>query len=162
MIILKTGVLIAGALKMGALIGGASLDESEKMYNYGKNIGIAFQIQDDLLDTFGEFAKVGKKIGGDIVQNKKTYLYLKAIELAGDSDKEKLLKHFSNLTPLEENKKIQEVTKMFKSLVVDEYARQVRDAYLDLSKAHLDAVAIPIENKQKLLELGKQLVNRDF
>ncbi|WP_235296786.1 polyprenyl synthetase family protein [Portibacter marinus] len=162
MVTLKTGVLIAGALKMGALIGGASDEDSEKLYQFGKNIGIAFQLQDDLLDTFGTYEKVGKKIGGDIVQNKKTYLYLKAIELAGNKVKEKLTSLYSEHTSGKEQKKINEVTNIFKSLVVDEYARQVRDAYLDLSYAHLDAIVLPIENKVEIKNLGKQLINRDF
>jgi len=162
MIVLKTGVLIAGALKMGALIGGATDEESEKIYNYGKNIGIAFQLQDDLLDTFGTFEKVGKKIGGDIVQNKKTYLYLKAIELSSDAGRSEIEKIYSNSTSLTEDKKIEKVTKLFTSLVVDEYARQVRDAYLDLSNAHLASIAIDNHKKTELKALGKQLVNRDY
>lgn len=161
MITLKTGVLIAGALKMGAVIAGASEEESEKIYQYGKNIGIAFQLQDDLLDTFGSFEKVGKKIGGDIVQNKKTYLYLKSLELAGSEEKNELLRLYSATNHVEEEK-VEKVSKIFKSLVVDEYARQVRDAYLDLSNAHLDAINIPFENKEELKKLGNQLINRDF
>jgi geranylgeranyl diphosphate synthase type II len=162
MIILKTGVLIAGALKMGALIGGATVEESDKLYGFGKNIGIAFQLQDDLLDTFGTFEKVGKKIGGDIVQNKKTYLYLKAIELAGEKGRQEIEDIYNDNTPLAENQKISTVTKLFKSLVVDEYARQVRDAYLDLSYAHLEAIDVAGERKEQLRALGQQLVNRDY
>ncbi|GLR19303.1 polyprenyl synthetase family protein [Portibacter lacus] len=162
MIVLKTGVLIAGALKMGALIGGANAEESQKIYNFGKNIGIAFQLQDDLLDTFGTFEKVGKKIGGDIVQNKKTYLYLKAIELSDSKGQEEIKKIYSNKTSLTENEKINKVIKLFKSLVVEEYARQLRDAYLDLSYAHLDSISIPDERKVELRNLGQQLVNRDY
>lgn len=162
MIVLKTGVLIAGALKMGALIAGGSDEEAEKIYNYGKNIGIAFQLQDDLLDTFGSYEKVGKKIGGDIVQNKKTYLYLKAIELSDDSGRSEIRKIYSNDTTLSEDEKIEKVTKLFSGLVVDEYARQVRDAYLDLSNAHLDSLAIAEDRKTALKALGLQLVNRDY
>jgi geranylgeranyl diphosphate synthase type II len=162
MIILKTGVLIAGALKMGALIGGASEEESNKLYGFGKNIGIAFQLQDDLLDTFGTFEKVGKKIGGDIVQNKKTYLYLKAVELSDEKGRAALANLFVNKTQLSESDKITAVTKLFKSLVVDEYARQVRDAYLDLSYAHLASIKVDDEQKGPLKKLGQQLVNRDY
>lgn len=162
MIVLKTGVLIAGALKMGALIGGASNEESNKLYGFGKNIGIAFQLQDDLLDTFGTFEKVGKKIGGDIVQNKKTYLYLKAIELADDKSKEELKNIYLNRGSLSDSEKISTVTKLFESLVVDEYARQVRDAYLDLSYAHLASINIVEERKIQLKNLGQQLVNREY
>lgn len=162
MINLKTGVLIAGALEMGAKIAGASNENATHLYNFGKNIGIAFQLQDDLLDTFGNYEKVGKKIGGDIVQNKKTYLYLKAIELADDQQRKKLIEIYNNQGSLTEKEKIKKVTQLFESLVVAEYARQVRDAYLDLAYAHLAAVSIPEERKTGMKALGEQLVNRDF
>lgn len=161
MINLKTGVLIAGALQMGSLIGGAEMEDAERMYHFGKNIGIAFQIQDDLLDTFGTFDKFGKKIGGDIVQNKKTYLYLKALELADANQKSELIGIYNNSIILPEEEKIEKVRTLFTRLVVLEYARQVRDAYLDLAYAHLLAVKVPEEQKYHLIELAKSLVNRD-
>lgn len=162
MIHMKTGVLIAGALEMGALTAGASAEDCEHIYKFGKNIGIAFQLQDDLLDTFGTFEKVGKKIGGDIVQNKKTYLYLKAIELADEDQRRELIEIYDGHKNYDEAEKIGKVTKLFESLVVAEYARQVRDAYLDLAYAHLEAISQPKENKLELKKLGEQLVNRDF
>ena len=85
MIELKTAVLVACALEIGALIGGASRVDARLLYEFGRNLGIAFQLQDDILDAFGDPEKFGKKIGGDIVQNKKTYLYLKALEIAPDN-----------------------------------------------------------------------------
>ncbi len=161
MITLKTGVLIAGALEMGAVIAGASKSEQQYIYNFGKNIGIAFQIQDDLLDTFGEFEKVGKKIGGDIVQNKKTYLYLKALELADDQQKKELVNIYNNKLVLAEEDKILKVKNLFHKLVIPEYARQLRDAYLDLAYAHLAAISVNDGNKKPLIELAQKLVNRE-
>lgn len=161
MITLKTGVLIAGALEMGAVIAGASQMDQGYIYNFGKNIGIAFQIQDDLLDTFGEFEKVGKKIGGDIVQNKKTYLYLKALELADDQQRNELVKIYNNKLILAEEDKIAKVKNLFHKLVVPEYARQLRDAYLDLAYAHLSAITVDDKFKKPLIELAQQLVNRE-
>ena len=90
MIELKTSVLLAGAMKMGAVIAGAPEKDANHLYEFGKNIGIAFQLQDDILDTFGDPEKFGKKVGGDIAQNKKTYLLLKAMELAKGSRKQAL------------------------------------------------------------------------
>jgi len=93
MITLKTSVLLAASLQLGAVIGGASTTDQNHLYEFAKNFGIAFQLQDDILDTFGEASAVGKKIGGDILQNKKTYLYLKALELA-DAEENTKLKNF--------------------------------------------------------------------
>lgn len=162
MISLKTGVLIAGSLQIGAIIGEAKAEDAKHLYDFGKNLGMAFQIQDDLLDTFGTFEKVGKKIGGDIVQNKKTYLYLKSLELSSDSQRQELVDIYNNRIHLEESEKIEKVTKIFERLVVAEYARQLRDAYLDLAYAHLSAVRVPDRNKEEIRSIAKQLVNRDF
>ena len=90
MISLKTAALLAGGMKMGAIIGGANAEDAQRVYDFAWNIGIAFQLQDDILDTFGDPAKFGKKVGGDIVQNKKTYLVLKAMELAETATAAKL------------------------------------------------------------------------
>ncbi|HHS95639.1 MAG TPA: polyprenyl synthetase family protein, partial [Phaeodactylibacter sp.] len=121
MIELKTAVLIAGTLKMGALLGGASDKDATHLYHFGKNIGIAFQIQDDYLDTFGDQKTFGKKIGGDIIQNKKTYLYLKARQVA-DKAQNDLLDHYYHSKDQEEEEKIKMVTSLFKELKVQKSA----------------------------------------
>ena len=95
MISLKTSVLVAAALKMGAIVSEANETEANHLYNYGLNLGIAFQLQDDYLDTFGNPETFGKQVGGDIIENKKTYLYLKALELANKEDRETLLELFN-------------------------------------------------------------------
>ncbi len=161
MITLKTGVLIAGALQMGAVIGGASVGNASHLYKFGLNLGIAFQLQDDLLDTFGNMEKVGKKIGGDIIQNKKTYLYLKALELSDTTQRQKLLEIYSNKVILSEIDKVKTVTEIFNDVVVKEYAHQVRDAYLDLAYAHLAAISVPDDKKTPLKHLAAELLNRE-
>ena len=111
MIKLKTSVLLAASFQMGAIIGDAPEADYHHIYEFGKNIGIAFQIQDDILDTYGD-EQVGKKIGGDILQNKKTYLYLKALELASDKEREQLLDLYSK-RDLEADEKIEKSYKAF-------------------------------------------------
>jgi geranylgeranyl diphosphate synthase type II len=159
MITYKTSVLLAASLELGALIGGASENDQRHIYEFGKNIGIAFQIQDDILDVFGG-EEVGKRIGGDIVQNKKTYLYLKALELASDDQRVTLEAYYSAGSEIEETRKITEVTSMFKSLLVKEYASQVMEAYKDLAISHIVQMSIPEENKSDLKSFAEYLIQR--
>ena len=105
MIELKTAVLIGASMKMGAIVAKASDNEQENIYEFGKNLGIAFQIQDDFLDTFGDEKKFGKVIGGDIIENKKTLLYVKSMEIFTEQDKTELTKLYSS-KHLYESKKI--------------------------------------------------------
>lgn len=159
MIKLKTSVLLAASFEMGAIIGDAPEEDFHHIYEYGKNIGIAFQIQDDILDTYGD-KKVGKKIGGDIIQNKKTYLYLKALELASDKEREELLAFYSP-ADMDPDYKIKKVTRLFDTLVVKEYAIQVMEAYKDLAISHLNQLSIAEENKKGLKQLADFLVKRN-
>ena len=161
MIELKTAVLLAASLEMGAILGGASADDQRHIYAYGINAGIAFQIQDDILDAFGD-ESFGKKIGGDIAQNKKTYLYLKALELGGKKDIEQLTSLFSDDNTVAEDVKIAEVTRMFKSLLVKEYADQLKEAYLVLALSHLDALSTTSEHKDALKEFTNTLITRSI
>ncbi|MCD6347445.1 MAG: polyprenyl synthetase family protein, partial [Bacteroidales bacterium] len=124
MISLKTAVLLAGSLKIGALIGGAGTAESDKLYTFGYDMGLAFQLQDDYLDSFGDPAVFGKKIGGDILSNKKTLLLIKAYEKTGSSDFKKLNKLFS-ARKIDSAKKIREVVNIFRELEVDKYIREL-------------------------------------
>jgi len=158
MIELKTAVLIAGGLKMGALIGGASEEQSEHLYQFGKNIGIAFQLQDDILDTYGDKFKVGKQKGGDIIQQKKTYLYLKTLELLEGKQQEQFLNLYHNTSKT----KVQDVTKIFDTVVIREYAQQVKQAYLDLAYSHLEAIQLSPDKKEQFLSFAKYLVERDY
>lgn len=159
MITYKTSVLIAAAMKMAAQHAGASSEDQEHIYQFGKNIGIAFQMQDDILDSFGEKAAVGKRIGGDIIEGKKTYLYIKALELSDNKQKENLVS-LMNDYHIDNQKKIDEVLKIFRSTHVRVYADQLKEAYRDLAFSHLDAINIEAKDREGLKEFGQYLLDR--
>ena len=160
MIELKTSVLLAGAMQMGAIIGNASAEDVEHIYQFGRNIGLAFQIQDDILDTYGDPEKFGKKVGGDIVQNKKTYLVLKALETADEPTKNALLELMTTPTTIELNK-IAEVKNIFNQLNVRELAEAVKEDYLRTAFEHLAEVAVSEERKSVLTKLANDLMMRE-
>jgi geranylgeranyl diphosphate synthase type II len=157
----KTSVLIGAALQIGALAGSASEKDAFHLYQYGKNLGIAFQIQDDVLDVFGSPEKFGKKWGGDIIQGKKTYLYLKSKELLHKGQQKEFDKIYMSQN-IEVDEKIRQVKKIFEELNVLEYARQTQEAYAQLSESHLDNVNIPIEKKQNLINMSRRLFEREI
>jgi len=160
MIELKTSVLIAGAMKMGAVIADAPEEDANHLYEFGKNIGIAFQLQDDILDTFGDPEKFGKKVGGDIAQNKKTYLLLRAMELAKGPRKQAL----SDLMIgdyIEESAKIKAITQIYTDLGIREDAEELKEKYLQKAFEHLKAVQVPEENKEELNLLANELMGRE-
>jgi geranylgeranyl diphosphate synthase type II len=160
MIRLKTAVLISCSLKLGAIIAKASDKEAGLIYTFGENLGLAFQLQDDYLDVFGEEDKFGKEIGNDIVTNKKTYLYLKAFELASGSSLEYLTKHFRERTiPVKE--KVRTITEIYRELKVDGLTRALIDEYFAKALAIIEQINIPGGKKQTLLELAGQMVNRE-
>jgi len=161
MITLKTSVLLAASLQLGAVIGRASTTDQNHLYEFAKNFGIAFQLQDDILDTFGEASAVGKKIGGDILQNKKTYLYLKALELADAEENTKLKNFFSGNVTINDEDKIKEVTSIFKNVNVSEYAIQVIEAYRDLALSHLMVCNISEHGRNNLSSLINNLIFRN-
>lgn len=160
MIELKTSVLVAGAMQIGALIGGANEADAYHLGEFGRNIGIAFQLQDDILDTYGDPEKFGKKVGGDIAQNKKTYLVLKSLELA-DEKTATTLKTLLSTQPKDEAKKIKAVTAIFDSLDIRTHANLKKEAYRDLAYEHLKAVQISETTKQPLYDFAQFLVQRD-
>jgi geranylgeranyl diphosphate synthase type II len=160
MITYKTSVLLAASLEIGALVAGASETDQHHLYEFGKNIGIAFQIQDDILDTYGSEA-VGKKIGGDIIQNKKTYLYIKALELASSTQKSELLELYSS-NEIMETDKIKKVRSIFDSCLVKEYAQQVMEAYRDLSVSHIHQLRVNEQNKQAMKHFADYLIMRNL
>lgn len=155
----KTAVLFAACFKMGCITGGGPEKDGHHLFEFGKNIGIAFQIQDDILDIYGEQQKFGKNKCGDIVQNKKTYLYLKALELASASEKKSLLELYRT-EPVNNDEKINQVLKIFDSTNVIEYANQVKEAYLDLAYSHLNALTVEESQKAQLKQLADYLVVR--
>lgn len=160
MITLKTSVLIACALKMGGLIASASEEDAGHLYEFGKNMGIAFQIQDDLLDCFGAQAEVGKRIGGDILQRKKTYLYLKALELLSEEKAGRLLSLYTGEEQLDDESRIDQVTALFREAHVEVHAQELKLVYQQLAMSHLDAVSVDEEKKTVLRRFAGELLNR--
>ncbi len=159
MIRLKTSVLVAAALKMGAIVAQSSDEDSKLMYEYGLNLGLAFQLQDDYLDTFGNPETFGKQVGGDIIENKKTFLYLKALELASEEDKQKLL--FFYKQKLEENSiKIDEVKRIFERYDIPYLIQELVKKYTDSAFDCLDNMKISEEGKEKLRAFGAYLMSR--
>jgi geranylgeranyl diphosphate synthase type II len=157
MITLKTSVLLAASLEMGALIGGASAGNAKLLYEFGKNMGIAFQLQDDYLDAFGDPEKVGKQPGGDIRANKKTFLLLKAYELANPEQRHVL----EQLMPTESEKKVDLVMVMYRALGVDKHAEQIKNHYAQLAFDSLEKTAVLQKRKDALHQLASQLLQRD-
>lgn len=161
MITLKTSVLIAASAQMGAVLGGADAENQKHIYEFAKNFGIAFQLQDDILDTFGESSNVGKRIGGDILQNKKTYLYLKTKELADPGQQTTLFKYFHEVDLfVDDKKKIDDVTQIYKDVNVVEYANQLIEAYRDLSVSHLRACDLAGDKKEQLTAFINDMIYR--
>ena len=156
MITLKTAVLLGCALKVGALIGGANTNDANHLYEFGKNIGIAFQLQDDILDSFGEGDKVGKKIGGDIAANKKTILLIEAINSATGDDKDELYYWLG----AKSEEKIEAVLKLYAKYKVRDKAEQLKEQYLQLAFEHLKQISIPNENKLLLKQTAIDLMER--
>ena len=160
MIELKTSVLVGAALQMGAIAGGASDENATNIYNFGKNIGIAFQLQDDILDTFGDVEKFGKKVGGDIVQNKKTILILKALEKANEDQKSQLMEWMSGKTE-DENAKIMAVKKLMDELTIRQDTELLMDVYYDEAFAALHNISCSSEVKKPLVDVVKVLIGRE-
>lgn len=159
MIRLKTSVLLGCALQCGAIIGGANEEDQEKLYQLGVNIGIAFQLQDDHLDTFGLSPKVGKSIGGDILSNKKTFLYLKALELASESQKQQFGQLLSEKNP---EIKIKQTVTLFNELNVQHISREKIEFYFQKGTSYLNEIQLPEERKQALKAVIDFLYHRNF
>ena len=160
MIRLKTAVLLATALQMGATVAGADEDDIRHLYDFGINLGMSFQLQDDILDLYSDVATFGKKHGGDIAENKKTYLYLKALELASDKDRRRLEHLFTLRMDHDEEEKIEEVQALYDRLHVKEAVEKVMLDYDRRAFAELDAVGLPEEKKAHLRTYAELLSGR--
>lgn len=152
MIYLKTSVLIAGSMRHGALIAGASEYEYNALYDFGGYLGLVFQLQDDYLDVYGEVEEFGKKIGGDILCNKKTYLLIKALELANEEDRE-LLKEWLKKERFNPQEKIKEVTGIYNRIGIKEVVMEKIDTYLQKSREALEKIEVPEERKVRFYEM---------
>jgi len=158
MIELKTSVLLAASLKLGAILGGATQRNQDFLYNFGKNLGIAFQIQDDYLDAFGDPQKIGKQTGGDIKSNKKTFLLIHALETCSESQK----KEINKLLNGNHDNKTEKILQIFRDCKADEWALQLKNKYLDEAFNDLEAVAVLSTRKEPLKELAQFLVQREY
>ncbi|RLD86788.1 MAG: polyprenyl synthetase family protein [Bacteroidetes bacterium] len=159
MIRLKTGVLFASSIKIGSYIGNAPKEDTENLYNFGTAIGLGFQLEDDLLDTYGDTTVFGKKTGGDIVTNKKTYLYLKALEKADNKTREQLIELYTK-PQQDDGQKIQKAKGIFSDLGVDKDTTLLIDKYFNDSMHFLNKVNINQEKKKELRMVAERMVNR--
>ncbi len=161
MIRLKTSVLIACALKMGAVLSGVDFAVADKLYQFGEQVGLAFQLQDDLLDVYGDPKVFGKRIGGDILCNKKTFLLINAYQMANQQQKE-TLNHWVNLKQYDDAEKISAVTKIYNELGIREYTIGAITNFFDKARTILDGINLPQSAKQPLWDFAAQLVNRNY
>jgi geranylgeranyl diphosphate synthase type II len=160
MIRLKTAVLLAASLKSGALIGGAGHQDAEAIYRFGENMGIAFQLQDDLLDAYGDEAVFGKKTGGDIIANKKTYLYLKALECSSPENASALRNWFRTKDG-EPHAKVTAVLDLFNKAAVKQHAENMIQDYIQKAMSHLNAITPDEKARAPLLELLSGMLKRN-
>lgn len=160
MIRLKTAVVLGGALKIGALIGGADDKDADLLSSFGEYLGIAFQLQDDILDVYGDPEKFGKQVGGDIISNKKTYLLIKALELAKGTTADELEHILANKEFVNEDK-VRAVTAIYDSLEIRQQADAEMQAYADKAFEALDAINLPEEHKQYLRDFADGLMVRE-
>ncbi|MBC7398309.1 MAG: polyprenyl synthetase family protein, partial [Mucilaginibacter sp.] len=161
MIRLKTAVVLGGALKIGSILGGADMRDAELIAEFGENLGLAFQLQDDILDIYGSPEKFGKQVGGDIISNKKTYLLIKALELANADQKVELTKWVS-ATEFDPQEKVEVVTAIYNAVQVRQHAETTMHKYADKAFEALEKINLPEENKQYLRDFADSLMVREY
>lgn len=159
MIEYKTAVLVAAAMKMGAIVAETSKENADLIYDFGLNLGLAFQLQDDYLDAFGNPETFGKQVGGDIIENKKTYLYLKAIEFSDDNQKEQLL-HLFSIQPEDNTDKIESVKTIFNESGASDATKKAIQEYTLKAFDTLQNIGIDNEKKDILRSFGENLMGR--
>lgn len=160
MIRLKTAVLLGGALKIGALIAGASENDADKIYKFGENIGLAFQLRDDYLDVYGDPEIFGKNIGGDVLNNKKTYMLINALRLSEGKDHDELTKWISS-TDYEPAEKIAAVTALYNRLGIDRLCLEKIESYYSLCLQQLNSLTVDAARTVQLRELAARLMERN-
>jgi geranylgeranyl diphosphate synthase type II len=160
MITLKTAVLLAASLEIGAIIGGADEESAQHLYAFGRDIGIAFQLQDDILDVFGDMEKVGKVQGGDIIANKKTFLWIRAFELA-NRDELAELEFWAGHLSADPVKKVETVTAIYNRIGIRELAETEMARYFDSAMIHLESVNAPHNRKGILKGFAEKLMVRE-
>jgi geranylgeranyl diphosphate synthase type II len=158
MIELKTSVLLAASLQIGSILGGASLGNQQHLYNFGKKLGLAFQVQDDYLDCFGDPVKFGKQVGGDIVAGKKTFLLIKAQETATPAQHRRI----KELEHAEAPAKVAGMLQLLKDCGVDAWAMELKEKYMSAAYQHLEDIAVLAKRKEPLRKLAAFLVQREY
>lgn len=161
MIRLKTSVLLACALKMGAILADASDEDAENLYKFGEQIGLAFQLQDDYLDVYGDTKVFGKEIGGDITSNKKTYMLINAFNLANEAQRAELQK-WVDAKDFDRAEKVAAVTRLYNEIGIDKLAQDKIAYYFEQSKKYLDAVNVPAERKEELAKYAQKMMKRQY
>ncbi len=159
MIEYKTAVLLGAAMKMGAQVAGATDSCCEAIYQFGKNLGIAFQLQDDYLDAFGDPETFGKQVGGDILTNKKTFLYIQALANSNAEQSERLLAHYA-VTDMEDSQKVTEVKALFEATGAVDAIKQEIARYTEMANSELDRIQLADDKKEALRQFGALLMKR--
>lgn len=161
MIRLKTSVLLACALKIGAILADASAEDADNLYKFGEQIGLAFQLQDDYLDVYGDSKVFGKEIGGDITSNKKTYMLINAFNKANAAQRAELTRWVS-ARDFDRNEKVNAVTRLYNEIGIDQLAQDKIAYYFAQSKKYLDAVNVPEEKKEELRKYAQKMMKRQY
>jgi geranylgeranyl diphosphate synthase type II len=160
MIRLKTSVLLACAMKMGAILAGATDADADNLYKYGEQIGLAFQLQDDLLDVYGDSAVFGKAIGGDITSNKKTYMLINALLRANDEQRAELNRWIA-ATDFDRQEKVAAVTELYNQIGIRQLCEEKINYYFEQAKQYLTHIHVPEERKQPLIDFTNEMMHRD-
>ncbi len=161
MIRLKTSVLLACALKIGAILGGASKEDADNLYRFGEKIGLAFQLQDDFLDVYGDTKVFGKAIGGDITSNKKTYMLINAFNRANDEQRAELERWISAKN-FDRDEKIAAVTRLYNEIGIDRLAQEKISMYFEESRKYLAAVSVDENRKAELTAYAQRMMKRQY
>lgn len=161
MIRLKTSVLLACAMKIGALLADAPADDADNLYRFGEKIGLAFQLQDDYLDVYGDPAVFGKAIGGDIVSNKKTYMLINAFNRTDNAQRAEL-ERWIRATDFDRQEKVKAVTGLYDEMGIDRLAQQKIAGYFNESKTYLDRVGVSDERKSELMRYAQRMMKRRY
>lgn len=161
MIRLKTSVLLACALKIGAILAGASKEDADNLYRFGEQIGLAFQLQDDFLDVYGDTRVFGKAIGGDITSNKKTFMLINALNHANDGQRRQL-ESWISATKFDRDEKVAAVTRLYNEIGIDRMAQDKIAYYFEQSRKYLQAVSVDESRKAELAAYAQRMMNRQY
>lgn len=161
MIRLKTSVLLACALKIGALLAGASKEDADNLYRFGEQIGLAFQLQDDFLDVYGDTRVFGKAIGGDITSNKKTFMLINALNHANEEQRRQL-ESWIGATEFDRDEKVAAVTRLYNEIGIDRMAQDKIAYYFEQSRKYLQAVLVDESRKAELAAYAQRMMNRQY